>query len=57
MGPAGSMKCGSDDNFTNLFLADGKYQNLSTRKGGLSGAIRQVQRMTGYFGERQRIET
>jgi hypothetical protein len=29
VGPAGSMKCGSDDNFTNLFVADGKYQNLS----------------------------
>jgi hypothetical protein len=23
------MKCGSDGNFTNLFLVDGKYQNLS----------------------------
>jgi hypothetical protein len=23
------MKCGPDDNFTNLFFADGKYQNLS----------------------------
>jgi hypothetical protein len=22
------MKCGPDGNFTNLFLADGKYQNL-----------------------------
>jgi hypothetical protein len=30
MGPAVSMKCGFDDNFTNLFLADGKYQNLSS---------------------------
>jgi hypothetical protein len=29
VGPAGSMKCGPDGNFTNLFLADGKYQNLS----------------------------
>jgi hypothetical protein len=28
MGPAGSMKCGADGNFTNMFLADGKYQNL-----------------------------
>jgi hypothetical protein len=28
MSPAGSMKYGSDGNFTNLFLADGKYQNL-----------------------------
>jgi hypothetical protein len=25
------MKCGSDGNFTNLFFADGKYQNLSAR--------------------------
>jgi hypothetical protein len=23
------MKCGSDGNFTNMFHADGKYQNLS----------------------------
>jgi hypothetical protein len=23
------MKCGSDGNFTNMFLVDGKYQNLS----------------------------
>jgi hypothetical protein len=29
MGPARSMKYESDDNFTNMFLADGKYQNLS----------------------------
>jgi hypothetical protein len=25
------MKCGSDGNFTNMFLADGKYQNLSSK--------------------------
>jgi hypothetical protein len=33
MGPAESMKCGPDDNFTNMFLADGKYQNLSIYAG------------------------
>jgi hypothetical protein len=27
------MKCGSDGNFTNLFLTDGKYQNLSQFRG------------------------
>jgi hypothetical protein len=27
------MKCRSDDNFTNLFLAGGKYQNLSFDEG------------------------
>jgi hypothetical protein len=29
MGSAGDMKCGPDDNFTNIFLVDSKYQNLS----------------------------
>jgi hypothetical protein len=28
------MKCGPDGNFTNMFLADGKYQNLSMIGGG-----------------------
>jgi hypothetical protein len=26
------MKCGPDGNFTNLFLADSKYQNLSANQ-------------------------
>lgn len=35
MGSAGSMKYEADDNFTNMFLVDSKYQNLlvsDTRK-------------------------
>jgi hypothetical protein len=29
MGPAKSMKCESNYNFTNMFLSESKYQNLS----------------------------
>jgi hypothetical protein len=39
MGPAGSMKCGPDGNFTNMFLADGKYQNLSALSAFLHASL------------------
>jgi hypothetical protein len=41
------MKCGPDGNFTNLFLADGKYQNLSDP---LDLHSEKVSQMTGLIG-------
>jgi hypothetical protein len=50
VGPAGFMKCGSDGNFTNLFVADSKYQNLSDRDGWKKSEKRENSgRERGYF--------